>query len=53
MRFRTVLAWVVVESGKTYTYIGVPPSGYEALLRAPSKGRHYNAFIRDRYPFRR
>ena len=47
------LSVTFVGSGNTYTYIGVPRSEYEALLAAPSKGRHYNAFIRDRYPFRR
>ncbi len=40
-------------SGRVYRYFGVPPQAHEALMRAPSKGRYFNARIRDRYRFRR
>jgi KTSC domain len=40
-------------SGRLYRYFGVPPRAYEALMRAPSKGRHFNEHIRDRYRFSR
>jgi hypothetical protein len=39
------------ETSKEYTYVGVPVSVYEGLLRAPSKGSYFEAFIRDRYGF--
>lgn len=42
---------VTFVTGKLYTYLGVPEAIYEALLRAPSKGRFFNAEIRDRYVF--
>jgi hypothetical protein len=38
-------------SGSIYRYFGVFPLAYEALLRAASKGRHFNERIRDRYRF--
>jgi hypothetical protein len=40
-------------SGRIYRYFGVPSPAHEALMRAPSKGRHFNVYIRDRYRFRR
>lgn len=42
-----------LESGHTYTYIGVEPEVHEEFQRAPSKGRFFNTRIKDRYPFRR
>jgi len=36
-----------------YQYFGVPPSVYEALLQAPSKGGYFNRAIRDCYPYAR
>jgi hypothetical protein len=33
-----------------YQYFGVPADVYEALLRAPSKGRYFNLAIRGRFP---
>ena len=38
-------------SGSIYRYFGVVPQAYEALMRAASKGRHFNEAIRDRYRF--
>lgn len=39
--------------GRTnYTFCGVPPSVYQGLLSAPSKGRYYTAHIRGYYPCR-
>ncbi len=40
-------------SGRVYRYFGVPAQAHQALMRARSKGRHFNARIRDRYRFRR
>lgn len=48
---RVLSVWFVT-SGKRYDYIGVPPDTYEALRAAFSKGRFFNANIRDRYPYR-
>ena len=42
-----------VGSGRTYTYIGVEPEVHEGLLSAPSRGQYFNAWIRNRYPFRK
>jgi len=39
-------------SRAVYLYFGVPAAVYEALLAAPSKGRHFNGTIRGRYPYR-
>lgn len=35
-----------IASGKRYRYFDVSPSEYEALRRAFSKGRHFNAEIK-------
>jgi hypothetical protein len=37
------------ESGGPYDYYGVPQSVYEGLIRAPSVGAYFNAYIRDHY----
>lgn len=58
----TVLAWVSYEpaadrlevqlrSGERYRYFGVPPSCYQQLLRADSKGAFFNRYIRNCFPF--
>jgi hypothetical protein len=39
-------------SRAVYLYFGVPATVYEALLGAPSKGRHFHGTIRGRYPYR-
>ena len=39
--------------GRTYTYYGVPRSGYEAFRTSSAKGRFFNNFIKARYDFRR
>jgi hypothetical protein len=36
-------------SGETYRYLDVPATDYDALLAAESKGRHFNAHIRNRF----
>ncbi|MBE7619272.1 KTSC domain-containing protein [Gluconacetobacter entanii] len=36
-------------SAKRYDYYGVPISVYTAFLNAPSKGRYYDSYIKDRY----
>ncbi|MGQ4275045.1 KTSC domain-containing protein [Terrihabitans sp. B22-R8] len=40
-------------SGRTYTYLGVEPDIHDEFLRARSKGRFFNARIRDHYEHRR
>lgn len=35
--------------GAVYRYFGVPAPTYEGLLRAESKGRYFNAHIRNRF----
>ena len=38
---------------RTYRYFEVPPSVYEWLLRAQSKGKFINRLVRDRYQYER
>lgn len=46
-----VLSVWFVASGRRYDYRGVPPEVAGDFRRAFSKGRFFNARIRDRYPF--
>jgi hypothetical protein len=48
---RTLSVWFVA-SGKRYDYEDVPAETYAAFRQAFSKGRFFNAFIRDRYKYR-
>ena len=45
--------WLRVEfvRGEVYGYSGVPEVVYHDLLRAESKGRYFNQWIRDRFPY--
>nr|WP_287178389.1 KTSC domain-containing protein [Mesorhizobium sp.] len=47
---RTLSVWFV-PSGNRYDYDDVPPQTYAAFRKASSKGRFFNAFIRDRYSY--
>ncbi len=47
---RTLSVWFR-PSGRRYDYVDVPIAAYDGLRRATSKGRHFNAEIRDRYAF--
>jgi hypothetical protein len=38
---------------RTYRYFEVPPSVYEWLLRAQSKGKFINRLVRDSYAYER
>jgi hypothetical protein len=38
-------------SGRRYDYFEVPVAVYDALRQSPSKGRYFNAHIRDGYEF--
>lgn len=38
-------------SERVYRYEGVPEFVYRSLLRAESKGRYFNDFIRDGYDY--
>ena len=40
---------VEFQSGAVYQYSEVPESLYEELMRAESKGRYFNAEIRDEF----
>ena len=37
-------------SGKEYAYSGVSVEDHQALISAPSFGRHFGQFIRGKYP---
>lgn len=47
---RILSVWFVA-SGRRYDYRDVPPEVAGEFRRAFSKGRFFNARIRDRYPF--
>jgi lysyl-tRNA synthetase class 2 len=40
-------------SGERYVYVGVPGEVCRSFVEADSKGRFFQAQIRDRYPFNR
>jgi lysyl-tRNA synthetase class 2 len=40
-------------SGERYVYVGVPGEVCRSFIDADSKGRFFQAEIRDRYPFNR
>lgn len=42
---------ILFTTGRRYVYFDVPSSTASALRAAPSKGRYFNARIRDRYRF--
>lgn len=44
---------IAFASGRTYVYSLVPATVAEAFAAAPSKGAFHNAYIRDRYPYRK
>lgn len=44
---------VIFVTGRRYVYCEVPPQAAAALRSAFSKGRHFNAHVRDHYPFRK
>ena len=44
---------VQFHNGHVYQYFEVPAQAYTALMEAPSHGRYFNHFIRDRYRYRR
>lgn len=43
--------WAEFTTGEIYRYSNVPLSVYQNLLGAQSKGRYFNACIRDNFPF--
>lgn len=43
---------ILLTTGRRYLYGQVPPEAAAAFRAAFSKGRHFNARIRGRYPFR-
>jgi hypothetical protein len=38
-------------NGRVYQYSGVSIDEYEAMMNADSKGKYFNANIKNRYPF--
>jgi hypothetical protein len=43
---------ILFTTGRLYRYANVPPEAVDAFRSAFAKGRHFNARIRDRYPYR-
>ncbi|MCR5873936.1 KTSC domain-containing protein [Phenylobacterium sp. J426] len=39
------------QSGEQYVYVGVPGEVHRSFLEADSKGRFFQAEIRDNYPY--
>ncbi|MBB4227356.1 KTSC domain-containing protein [Rhizobium mongolense] len=48
---RTLSVWLVTSENR-YDYEDVPPDTYAAFRRAFSKGRFFNAHIRNRFTYR-
>lgn len=44
---------VEFSNGRVYRYFDVPEAVYDALLRAPSKGRYFNERVRGAYRYER
>jgi len=44
---------ILFVSGQVYSYLGVPEAVFTGLAQARSKGRYFQAHIRDRFDFRR
>lgn len=44
---------VTFTSGEAYVYVGVPGEVHRSFIDASSKGRFFQAEIRDRYPYNR
>jgi hypothetical protein len=44
---------VTFVSGEAYVYVGVPGEVHRSFIDADSKGRFFQAEIRDRYPYNR
>jgi hypothetical protein len=42
---------IMFTTGRRYRYRDVPPEAFKALSAAFSKGRHFNAYIRDHYDY--
>jgi lysyl-tRNA synthetase class 2 len=42
---------ILFTTGRRYRYHAVPPAAVDALRAAFSKGRHFNAHIRDAYEY--
>ena len=40
-------------SGERYVYVGVPGEVHRSFCEAESKGRFFQTWIRDRYPYNR
>ncbi len=47
----SVVLEVEFESGRVYQYFDVPIAVYLEFLTAESKGKYFNAHIRNEYPF--
>jgi hypothetical protein len=44
---------VQFRNGRIYSYQGVPPEIYDALINAPSKGTYFGYYIRRIYAYTR
>jgi hypothetical protein len=44
---------VEFHTGELYRYFNLPPHCYQELLQAHSKGRYFNANIRNQFPYQR
>lgn len=45
--------YVAFRSGHLYSYANVPRTVYEGLMNAPSHGKYFHAFIKDRYAYQK
>jgi hypothetical protein len=47
----SILEIELIAPNRLYKFYDVPFSVYDELMEAPSKGRYFNEFIRDLYPY--
>ena len=43
--------WLEFRSGPVYCYSDVPPTVYQGMIEAPSKGAYFNGSIRGRFAY--
>lgn len=51
--YKDGILYILFRSGGLYSYFYVPKSVADGLLRAPSKGKYFHAYVKNQYSFRK